>query len=270
MPKRLRAYGRERSQVKFTPYAARKRKAATTIQRAWKRRKTARQANAMVIAGNETRTSMFSSPDGFQVAHNNFIELETSLFSLSQDIITNEGGTAYWKKGVIGNRYYCKGVMVEKFQDRPKVTYRFMIVRAAHGNVPNRANLFEGVTGNKMLDYVDTDRFKVEYQKWFTVQMHNFGTSGSHNGVTGIISGTQDRTTRPNKLVKIYWPCKKHIHLQDYSDRETIDCVANRQRQKDFNYHVLLYAYDQYLTLQDVNNIGYVNEYVSKMYTRDY
>lgn len=250
--------------------------AALKVQRAWRKKKVnkARQANAMVIAGNETRSIMFSVADGQTIAHNNFINLETSLFSLSPDIITNEGGSSQWKKGVIGNRYFCKGVsfrfMLENPTDRAHVIYRFMVIRASHGNVPNRANLFEGLSGNKMLDYVDNDRFTVEYQKWINVKAPNFAAAGPPSALTGVTSGPPDRFTNPKKLVKIYWPCKKHIRLQDYSDRETIDGIANRQRQKDFDYFVIIYGYDTFATLQDTNTVGFVNDYVSKMYTRDY
>lgn len=271
LPYRRKRYSKKRSVVRKNGQTFKK-PARTSNKRKYNRllRRTAiRQA----VASNETRCSMFGISDGQAIAHNNFLTLESSLFSLAPDILTNEGGSSYWKKGVIGNSYYCRGVsfrfMLENFNDRPHVIYRFMVVRAAHGNTPNRADLFEGLSGNKMLDYIDKDKYTVVYQKWISVKAHNGGTNAAPSGTTGISSGAEDRFTNPKKIVKIYMPVNKVIKLQDYSDRETIDGVANRQRQKDFNFHVLLYAYDNYFTLQDINNVGYVNDYVSKMYNKE-
>lgn len=237
-----------------------------------------RKANAMAIASSETRVAFYSITDNRDVTHNNFIELEESLFSMRPDIITNDGSQTYWKSGVIGNRYYCKGVsfrfMLENYQDRPYVIYRFMVVRAAHGDTPNRANLFEGVSGNKMLDYIDKDKFTICYQKWIHVKAPNAGTQAGQNANgtfnAADIAGTETVMTRPKKVVKLYWPCKKQIKLQDFSDRTIINGVGNCQRQKDFDYHVLLYAYDTFGTPQDLTNVGSVNDYCSKMYNKDY
>lgn len=250
--------------------------AAKKIQSAWRNRKvSSRRANAIAIAGSETKKSMFTVTDFQNIGHNNFITLESSMFSMQISTIINDA--AFPKTGVSGSRYFAKGVsfrfMLENPADRPYVVYRFMVIRAAHGQTPTRANLFEGTSGNKMIDYIDTDRFTVAYQKWIHVKAPNAGTAAGVNAngtyYANDVAGAETIMTTPKKVVKLYWPCKKHIRLMDYSDRETIDGIE-RVRQKDFNYHVLLYAYDNYQTPQDLTTVGRVNDYVSKIYVKDY
>lgn len=236
-----------------------------------------RKSNAMVIAGQETKTMMFTVNDNQAIGHNNFIYLENSLFALRLQTISNDF-TTIPKGSVVGSRYFAKGVsfrfMLENPADRPYVIYRFMVIKAAHGNNPTRADLFEGVTGNKLLDYVDTDKYTIEFQRWIHVKAPNAGTqsaanaNGTYNAAD--FSGTETVMTTPKKVVKLYWPCKKHIRLHDYSDRETIDGLTDRQRPKNFNHYVLIYAYDNYITPQDLTTVGRVNDYVSKIYVKDY
>lgn len=264
--------------TRYTTGAARKRMAATKIQRAWRKKKiSAKRSHAMVIAGVETKLSMMTIPDNQNIGHNNFITLESSLLSMR---FGNDMNSSTLKSAgiVSSSRYYAKGVsfrfMLENPADRPYVIYRFMIVRAAHGQNPDRTNLFEGVSGNKMIDYIDKDRFTVCFQKWIHVKAPNTGTmaganaNGTYNAVD--IEGDETVHTSPKKVVKLYWPCKKHIRLHDIQERETIDGIPDMRRSKDFNYHVLLYAYDNYITPQDLTTVGRVNDYVSKVYVKDY
>lgn len=236
-----------------------------------------RKANRMVIAGGETKVLFKTYPDNTAITHNNFITLESSVFSTISTAISNDV-TLEKYGGVSGNRYYAKGVsfrfMLENPQDRPYVIYRFMVIRAAHGNTPTRANLFEGASGNKMIDYIDKDKFTVEYQKWIHVKAPNIGSQAAANANGTILLedalGYEGVVTQPKKVCKLYWPCNKYIRLHDYADRETIDGVANRQRSKDFDWHVLIYAYDTYGTPQDLTTVGRVNDYCSKVYAKDY
>lgn len=264
--------------TRYTTGAARRRMAATKIQRAWRKKKiSAKRANAMVIAGSETKVAMFTSPDNIAIGHNNFITLESSVLSMRQ--VSESNQNVLKGAGMLNSsRYYAKGVsfrfMLENPADRPYVIYRFMVVRAAHGQNPDRTNLFEGVSGNKMIDYIDKDRFTVCFQKWIHVKAPNAGTQAGANANgtydAADLLGEETVMTSPKKVVKLYWPCKKFVRLHDSADRETIDGVPDVRRSKDFNYHVLLYAYDNYITPQDLTTVGRVNDYVSKVYVKDY
>lgn len=243
---------------------------------------TYKRANAITIAGQETKTAMFTINDNQVIGHNNFIYLENSLFAMRPGYTSNDfnpSGSGSGAKGfVVGARYFAKGVsfrfMLENPADRPYVIYRFMVIKAAHGNNPTRADLFENVSGNKMIDYIDTDKYTVEYQKWIHVRAPNAGTqaakniNGTYNA--GDFAGNETVMTTPKKVVKLYWKCNKHIRLHDYADKETIDGLADRLRPKNFNHYVLLYAYDTYGTPQDLTTVGTVNDYVSKVYMKDY
>ena len=65
----------------------------------------------------------------------------------------------------------------ERYSD---VTDRLMLVRSGNGDVPARATLFRGQSGNKMLDGLNTERYSIVFQKIFKIKAPNPGTIGGN------------------------------------------------------------------------------------------
>ena len=50
-----------------------------------------------------------------------------------------------------------------------------MIVKSAKGDTPAQSTLFNGVSGNKMMDALNTERFTIIYQKYVKMTTPNNG-----------------------------------------------------------------------------------------------
>lgn len=220
---------------------------------------------------SETKRYLFTAPDDVDISHNNFISLTDNLLKTRRG--DDNGGGAVNGRSRDGNEIYCKGVgirmMLENKVDRSEVTYRLMVVKSAKGDIPIRDTLFQGITGNKMLDYVDTSRYTLMMNKYFKIKAPNQGTSASINvnGTynTADIAGDDIRRMTPGtKLIKLYIPINKKVSYLYTGGATGID-----DSPKFFDYHVLLYAYDHFGTAQDINVLGTVNDYTQLLYFKD-
>ena len=66
-------------------------------------------------------------------------------------------------------------MMVELNERYSDVTFRLVFVKCAKGDVPTRDSLFTGSSGNKMLDYINKERYTVLAQKFFKIKAPNMG-----------------------------------------------------------------------------------------------
>lgn len=155
----------------------------------------------------------------------------------------------------------------ERFSD---VTFRIMIVKCAKGDTPTRANLFNGVSGNKMIDTINKERYTVLAQKWVKLKSPNIASNGaaSGGGLTGagtydMLNGQQTVMSRATKIVKLYVPGKKFVKSG------VVTYEGGSAQVKFYDYKVLVYAYSNYGTLQDMFNVGRVNDYVNQIYFTD-
>lgn len=164
----------------------------------------------------------------------------------------------------IGDKISVKGLMIRAFFEnstsRPKVYYRFMVIKAAKGDVPTRDTLFKGDSPNKMIDQVNTERFSIVYQKVFNIRTGNTAPTGvSVAGVpTGETGGGQGTRT-----LKIWIPGRK------FGRYGNIQYENGAQQIKFYDYYLCMLVYDWYGTPQDVNNIGKINELYTKVYFKD-
>jgi hypothetical protein len=243
----------------------------------YKKKKVSRPAEIKKIVKSvlnrnvETKRSNFTSTDGVEILHNNFITLDTNLLSTTQgvqDPIANDVSCR------IGDEIMLKGVSIkcmfelnERYSD---VTFRMMVIRCAKGDDPTRATLFSGLSGNKMLDTINSERYTVMAQKWFKLTARNFGSVGSEivpltpAGIVGTGTGNQQFVlSRATKIVKLWIPGAK------FGKGGKIRYENGSTQVKFFDYRLVVYAYSNYSTLQDIYNVGRINDYVKQMYFKD-
>ena len=83
----------------------------------------------------------------------------------------------------IGDKIKVKGLafkgMLELKEMYSDVTFRIMFIGSAKGDFPNSSTMFQGVSGNKMLDHFNNERFTLLSQKWIKIKAANLGTSSS-------------------------------------------------------------------------------------------
>lgn len=232
--------------------------------------KTIRQiANSVVQRNIETKTSQFSVSDGAEIFHNNFITMTNQLLHTLQGDNAPEASMG----SRIGDKINLKGVgmcmMLELNERYSDVTFRILVVKAARGDTPTRATLFNGESGNKMMDSLNKERYTIIAQKFVKITAPNAGTRGGAVGVPGSGYYEQDTATpeqilsRATRIVRMWIPGRKFV-------RSGVITYENEQNYpKFFDYHVLCYAYSNYSTAQDVYYVGRVNEFLSKMYYKD-
>lgn len=221
---------------------------------------------------SETKNSCFTKTDGLEIAHNNFVECDGNLVKTTQG---TSSGEATDTGNRIGDKIWIKGVaikmMVELNERYSDVTFRLLVLRCGRNDTPTRATLFNGLSGNKMLDTLNTERYSVIYQKYFKLKAPNNGrTVASGSGGAPQPSGFSDQSlayetfSRTTKIIKAWIPGNKIVKggVLTYED--------GTENPKFYDYKVVLYAYSNYTTLQDVWYCGRLNDYIAIMHYKDF
>jgi len=248
----------------------RKIQAAKTIQQAVRK---------AIIANNkktlEVKHAVSTVSDGTEILHNNFITLDAHLLETTQGV---KDPNASHTECRIGDQITLRGCKIKMFVELNErysdVTFRMLVVKSAKGDTPTRATLFTGLSGNKMLDTINSERYTVIFQKYFKIKSPNLTAStqtGSTNeaGTTlppsnaGIEYTGVFALSRASKIIKAWIPGKA------FSRNGVIQYENNGTQVKFFDYHVLLYAYSNYTTAQDIWNVARCNDYISQLYFTD-
>lgn len=219
----------------------------------------------------ETKRSCQSTTDGQEIWHNNFVSLDSTLLQTSQGV---QDPSYSATNNRIGDKINIRGVslkgMVEMNERYTDVTIRILVVRSAKGDTPTRTTLFNGLSGNKMLDTINTERYSVLASKLVKMRPGGLGTTGAqYQAVIGQDSGVYLDTggkaanSRVTKIWKMWIPGKK------FTKGGVLTYEDNTGQAKFFDYHVLMYAYSNYSTLQDVYYVARNNDYIKQMYFKD-
>lgn len=176
----------------------------------------------------------------------------------------------------IGDQITASGLLIrgmfENAFERSRVHYRVMLVKCSKGDTIDDATFMQNITGNKLIDQLNTERFTIIAQKMFTIQTGPPGqaTRAGTNGAAltepsnAIWYGGQGTRT-----FKMWIPGRKF----GLNGRVTFE--NNSQGQvKFFDYRVVVIVYDWYGTPTGGgaipnNNVGKVNELYTKLYFKD-
>lgn len=234
--------------------------------------------NRAISANNnrmiETKMSNKSFSDGQEIYHNNMITLSNTLLQTSQGTGDPANHAAANR---IGDKINLRGVkikmMVELNERYSDVSFRLMVVRAARGDTVDRSTLFTGLSGNKMIDTLNSERFTFLHLKNFKIRAPNASTWGTETTTLGVPNGSgvnfmnessgDHKLSRATKIVSAWIPGKA------FSKSGIISYENATVNPKFFDYHVVLFAYSNYSTDQDLWYVGRVNAYLQTMYFKD-
>lgn len=233
-------------------------------------RSNLRQIVKQVLNKNiETKQAVSTSADGTEIFHNNFVSPDAALLSTSQGVADSMTGTA----NRIGDEIMLKGVsikmMLELNERYSDVTFRILVIRSSKGDTPTRATLFSGLSGNKMLDTINKERYTIVAQKYCKLTARNQGTQGSGLGTALVPAGTNFNTandqvlSRATKIVKMWIPGSK------FCKGGKIIYENDSTQVKFFDYRVVVYAYSNYSTGQDEFYVGRINDYIKQLFYKD-
>lgn len=244
-----------------------KRKTPTNVRNV-ARRAAAQVMNRLV----ETKSGVRPFTDGTQVAHNDFVVIDSAPLATIQGI----GDKESTQGNRIGDKIKIQGLafkgMLELNERYSDVTFRILFIKSAKGDQPNKSTMFQGISDNKMLDHFNDERYTLIHQKWLKIKAANFGVDGqtnavgTGNGASYTHQGSQAHTThsRATKLFKIWIPGDKLVpggYLQ----------YENASSQCKFHdYHAIIFAYSNYSTTGVLGyNVGRVNDAFIKLYYKD-
>lgn len=224
-----------------------------------------------VVAKNiETKHSVFSTSDGTEIAHNNFITVTNTLLRTTQGTGDNPVANV---SNRIGDSITIKGVairmMLELNERYSDIVCRVLIIRSAKNDTPTRASLFYGQSGNKMLDKINNERYTVIAQKFCKIKAANTATQGASiatiaggSAGTNLAGGAYTTQSRATSIQKMWIPGYKF-------KKGMMTYETGSDQPKFFDYHCLVYAYSNYSTNQDVWNIARLNDCIIEMYYKD-
>ena len=218
----------------------------------------------------ETKRSNTTSTDGLDIGHNSFQYLDSNILITTQGTTDPTAGNTANR---IGDEINLKGVafkiMLENNHRYPDVTFRIMVIKSAKGDVPTTATLFNGLSGNKMMDTFNNERYTLLFSKYVKVRNPNFASVDALGGASyvgsGLQAGSGGVTSPGTRIVKFYIPGKKFV------GKSGIVRYENGTSQVKFHdYTVLVYAYSTIATSELLGwNVGKVNEYIKIMYFKD-
>lgn len=261
------------------PYATRARKARGQLTKWDKRRYIQRSTASFSTAKKallgvsrltrmiETKESSRRSPANVSLFHNAVYVVQDTVTTSNMNPFVMEYGTGDpMSTGGqrVGDRVSIRGLMIQMFLEnalsRPKVYYRFMVIRAAKGDVPTRATLFKGCSDNKMIDQINTERFSIVATKRFNIHTGNTGPTGV--AVTGAPAG-ETGGGQGTKVLKLWIPGRKFGHGGN------VQFENGSTQVKFYDYYLVFMTYDWFGTPQDANAVGKINELYTKLYFKD-
>jgi len=148
----------------------------------------------------------------------------------------------------------------ERYSD---VTFRLMVIKSAKGDTPSTASLWQGASGNKMLDTFNTERYTVLFTKYVQIKAPNMGidpnTIQTLGGGFAVGVPVQSRAT---KIVKFFIPGNR------FTRNGILQYENVSQQTKFFDYHFCIYAYSNYSTTE-LFNVARLNDCFIKMHFKD-
>jgi len=267
-------------------YMAYKRKRSTTTPRYQRLARPTKKAKKTRFAGKagiqrvvskmlnrklETKESTSTIADGTGIIHNSFVTLDPASTAMKIFIGTNDVMGATGER--IGDEVNLKGIsykmMIQNNQRFNNITYRLMLVRSAKGDVPTKANLFCGKSGNKMIDGINKERYSIIAQKYFKINANPSATNAGLISSLGVeygvytMSGDAVLFSPPTRLVSLWVPGAKIAKggLLKYEN-------GSSTQLKFFDYTLVLYAYAN-LSTSEVVEVALVNDFTKTMYYTD-
>jgi len=229
---------------------------------------TVRRALARKV---ETKRSNFTSTDGVQISHNSFVNVDSKVLATTQGTSDPQNQAT---NNRIGDEIDLKGVafklMLEHQHRYSDTTFRILLVKSAKGDTPTTATLFNGLSGNKMMDTLNNERYTVIFSKYVKVSAPNSAAIDTIGGAgyvgSGLYNATANTTFSPaTKIVKFYIPAYKFVGKSGKVRYEN-----GSDQVKFFDYNMLVYAYSSYATSDALAwQVGVVNEYIKVMYYKD-
>ena len=176
----------------------------------------------------ETKSGVQLITDNVGFQHNN-IRIVSSTFLRTSAGIDDQENSVGQRVGdqinLVGVSFKMMIELDEKFTD---VTMRFMVVRSAKVDTPTGATLWQGTSGNKMLDTFNSKPFTMMFQKYIkmTANPLSIVPIGTQYVGSGTYTGTSSIMSRATRILKFYMP-GKHSPAMAFYNTKIAACRLN-------------------------------------------
>jgi len=226
--------------------------------------------NRSLARNIETKTGIRPCTDGVEIGHNNFVVISSNPLGTVNG--PNEPNNSIGQR--IGDEINLKGMslkfMAELNERYSDVTFKLFIVKSAKGDTPTIATMFNGVSGNKMIDTFNRDRFTKIHSETFKIKAPNNSTFATTYSLGGSNSGVnyrdddKEQLSRATKIIKVWIPGEKFV------SKGLLQYESGTTQVKFFDYHIVLYAYSNYTTSSAGGwFVGRLNDAVIQIYYKD-
>lgn len=196
------AYKRKRS-----GYANSAKKRRVMRKRTYKSRVTRalpRVVRSLVLKNTETKYNV-NGYDNYQLYHNSGTQVAgVNYLTYFSNLLSTSVGTSQNTR--IGDSVFGRFLSIKLWlsnkSDRPNVMYRIAVVSVPPDQlVGNPAGLFKGEAGNKIIDSINTDRYKIIYHKIVKSQANDYSLE---SGATLKEKSIYHKITIPlkNRMIK--------------------------------------------------------------------
>lgn len=219
----------------------------------------------------ETKKAQVSSSDYVQIGHNSFVNIDNAVLATTQGTTDPSSSANACRIGDEITLLKAKFCMMLELNERySDVTYRIIVVKSARGDTPTTTTLFNGLSGNKMLDTINYERYSVIYQKWGKIKAPPLSV-GNDPSVAGTATGIYipsiqygNYLSRATKIIKFSIDGKK------FAPNGIVKYDGAGQDGKFFDFNVLVYAYSNYSTSSALGyNVMAVNDYYHLLEFKD-
>jgi len=224
----------------------------------------------------ETKNSQSDISDYQQIEHNSFKNIfPNNILNTTPGVNDPTSGNTQNRIGDKITLLKCSLRMMLELNERySDVTYRIIVTKSSRGDTPNINTLFKGLSGNKMLDEINYEKYSVIYQKWGKIKS-NLGI-GSGAILQSEGSGIYYSNTSSNALSRATRIVKIDIPGHKFAKGGVIqyEGPANSTLQKFYDYNVFVYAYANYSTIAPTSltagfNVLAVNDAFVRLHYKD-
>lgn len=175
-----------------------------------------------------------------QLYHN--VGLSTGPVVFSHLLRTDKGTNQNSRVGdTVYGKYLKLKLWISSKSDRPNVMYRIMVIQCPPDQAltTNPTDLFRAYNNNKMVDYINTDKYGIVYQKYIRIESDSSVESGA-------------ALHEVSKIVNVYVPLNRKVTYQADLDGTATVCKLMRN-----NLSLVIIPYDAFGTLTTDNIASY-------------
>jgi len=121
----------------------------------------------------ETKSGCQPFADGFELGHNSALSYSTNILKTLTGVADSENTIGQR----IGDKITLQSVtikgMLELNERYSDVSVKVLVIKSAKGDVPDNSNIWQGCSGNKLLDTFNTERFTIMKSKFIKLKAPN-------------------------------------------------------------------------------------------------